>query len=66
MLGGVSPTTVKRTVPYFQEICVILGYLRELYSWLMLNDVKHLVNRQLQRGKTEASSIFAIVREAFL
>jgi len=47
----VSPTTVKRTVSYFQENCVMLGYLRELYSWLMLDDVKHLVNRQLQRGE---------------
>jgi len=44
MLGGVSPTTVKRTVSYFQEIYVVLGYLRELYSWLMLDDVKNLVN----------------------
>ena len=51
MLSGVSPTTVKRTVSYFQENCVMLVYLRELYSWLMLDDVKNLVNDNLKGVK---------------
>ena len=63
MQGGVSPTAVKRTVPA-SRICVMLGSLREFYLWLMLDNVKDLVNRQLQGVKTEASSVFSVVWEA--
>jgi len=65
MLGGMSSTAVKRTVPCFEGIRVMLGYLKEFHSWLMLDDVKDLVNWQLQGVKTEVSSVFAIVGEAF-
>jgi len=63
--GGVSSTVVKRTVSYFEGICVVLGCLREFHSWLMLDDVKDLVNRQLQGVKDEASSAFTVVGEEF-
>jgi len=53
------------TVPCFQEICVVLGWLREFLTWLMLDDMKDLVNRQLQGVKTEASSVFAVVGKVF-
>ena len=42
-----------------------LGCLREFHPWLMLDDVNDLVNRHLQGVKTEASSVFAVVGEAF-
>jgi len=43
----------------------MLDCLREFHPWLMLNDVKDLANRQLQWVKIEASSVFAVVGEAF-
>ena len=58
-----SPTAMKRTV--FQGICIMLDCLREYHPWLMLDDVKDLINRQLQGVKTGVSSVFAVVREAF-
>jgi len=48
MLGGVSLTVMKGTVPYFQGIYVVLGSLKEFYPWLMLDNAKNMINRQLQ------------------
>ena len=45
---------------------VSFGYLGEFHPWLILDDVKDLVNRQLQGVKTEASLVFVVVGEAFL
>ena len=56
---------MERTMPYFKGICVVLGWLEEFHPWLMLDDVKDLVNRQLQRLKTEASLVFVVIGEVF-
>ena len=46
-----SATIVKGTVSCFQGICVVLDSFREFHTWLMFDDVKDLVNRQLQVGE---------------
>ena len=46
MLGGMSLTVVKKIVPCFQRIYVMPGSLRD-----MLDDLKNLINRQLQEGE---------------
>ena len=61
MHGGVSPTAVKGTASYFQEVRVVLGCLRKFHSQLMLDDMKDLVNRELQGEKTKESSVFVVV-----
>jgi len=43
----------------------MLGWLEEFHPWLMLDDVKDLVNHQLQGVETEASLIFIYVGEVF-
>jgi len=65
MQCGVFPTLIEGAIPYFQKICVILGWLGEFHLWLMLDNVKNLVNQQLQGVKIEASSDFTVVGEAF-
>jgi len=61
----VPPTAMKRTVPYFKGICVMLDWLGEFHPWLIPDDVKDLVNWQLYGVKTEASLVFVVAGEAF-
>ena len=48
MQGGMSRTVVKGRISFFYGIWVVLGCLREFHLRLMLDDVKDLVNRQVQ------------------
>ena len=66
MLGGVYLTVVKRTVSCFQGIYVKLGSLREFYPWLMLDDVKNLVNRQFQGSENRGILSLRYCRKSIL
>jgi len=66
MHGGVSPTVVKEITSCFQEVWVVLGCLREFQSQLMLDDVKNLVNRELQGVKAMGFSVFVVIGGASL
>ena len=46
------------------ENLVVLSCLIEFHPWLMVED-KDLVSQQLQGVKTNASSIFIVIGEAF-
>jgi len=64
MQGGVSPTTMKGTTSWFQGFCVMFGHFWKFHSRLMLDDMKDLINRQLQGGE-DWGSAFTLIGEVF-